>query len=147
MNINYSWQWNYWVASPGFSYFGRRFWVCTVSLEVSYHFKNLTRIFLFILALLCRFGLIKFKIRRKSCRKCDTDFLMCFLRQFGCKSHQIRRKSHHCLSKCSGKSMTWPCPKSTSCFLHGKQMKPGNWHGIVIEFGVNLDQTAVDVWH
>jgi len=48
-------------------------------------------------------------------KTCDTDFLMSFWRQFGWKWDQIRWKSHHFLSKCHGNSVTWACPKSTSC--------------------------------
>ena len=42
-------------------------------------------------------------------------FPMSFRRQFGRKRRQMPWKSHHCLSKCHGNSMTWTCPKSMSC--------------------------------
>ena len=63
------------------------------------------------------------------------------------KLHQIWWKSRQFLSKCHGNSMTWPCLKSMSCFRREIKWNLGKWHGIVMEFGVNLDQTAVNIWH
>ena len=53
-------------------------------------------------------------VKINPCEKCETEFLMSFWWQFG-QRHQIRRKSHHFLSKCHENSMTWTCPKSMSC--------------------------------
>ena len=56
-----------------------------------------------------------FNFYNTPCKTCDMDFLMSFWRQFGRKWGQIRWKSYHFLRKCHGNSMTWTCPKSTSC--------------------------------
>ena len=72
---------------------------------------------------------------------------MSFLQQFGRKWHKMRWKSHHFLSKCHGNSMTWTCPKSMSCLSMEDKHNLDKWDGKVMEFGVNLDQTAVDLWH
>ena len=71
------------------------------------------------------------------CKKCDTDCLMSFWRQFGLvrKWDQIPWKFHD-----------FSLSKIHVTFQHGKQINRDKWHGIVMEFGVNLDQTAVDFW-
>ena len=56
-------------------------------------------------------------------------------------------KSHHFLGKCPGNSMTWTCPKSMSCSSMENKYSVDKWHGMVMEFGVDLDQTySVDLW-
>ena len=67
--------------------------------------------------------------------------------QCATKLHQIRWKSYHFLRKCHGHSMTWTCTKSMSCPSMENKWNLDKWHGIVMEFGVNLDQTAVNLWH
>ena len=88
--------------------------------------------------------LLSLSIISLPCKKCDRDFLMSFWRQFGLarKWHQIRWKFHHFLSKFHGNSMTWPCPKSMSCFYMENKWNLYKWHGMVMQFGVNFDQTA-----
>ena len=71
---------------------------------------------------------------------------MSFWRQFGQKWDQIQWKSHHFLRKCHGNSMTWTYPKSTSCSSMENKGNLDEWHGMVMEFGVDLDQTTVDLW-
>ena len=81
------------------------------------------------------------------CKKCDRDFLMPYWREFGRKWDQIWRKSHDFLSKCHGNSMTWPYQKSMSCSSMENKWNLDKWHGIVMEFGVDLDQNySVDLW-
>ena len=55
------------------------------------------------------------------CKKCDTDFLMYFWRQFGQKWLHIRWKSHHFLSKFHDLNLS----KIHVMFYHGIQIKPG----------------------
>jgi len=56
-------------------------------------------------------------------------------------------QSHHFLSKSHGNSMTWTCPKSMSWPSMENKYSVDKWHGIVMEFGVDLDQTySVDLW-
>ena len=50
------------------------------------------------------------------CKKCDMDFLASFSHWYSRLWDRIRWKSQHFLSKCHGNFMTWPCPKSVSCF-------------------------------
>ena len=58
---------------------------------------------------------------RLSFKKCDTDFLMSFWRQFSQEWHQIRRKFHHFPSKFHD----LPLSKIHVMFEHGNQIKPG----------------------
>ena len=58
----------------------------------------------------------------------------------------------HFLSKCHENSMTWTRIKSMPCSSMEKIYNLDKWHGIVMEFGVNLDQTATksscdEKWH
>ena len=62
------------------------------------------------------------------------------------KWDQIRRKSRDFLSKCHGNSMTWTCSKSMSCSSMKNKYNLDKWHGIVMEFGVDFDQNAVELW-
>ena len=79
-----------------------------------------------------------------SMHKHDTDFLMSFWRQFGLvrKWDQVREKSRHFFSKWHGNSWTWTCPKSMSCSSMENKYNLDKWHGMVMEFGVDSDQTA-----
>ena len=77
--------------------------------------------------------LIITKIGIVPCKKCDTDLLMSFWRQFGRKWDQIRWKSHH-LSKCHGNSMTWTCLKSMEYFCTENEQNLDTWHERVMEF-------------
>ena len=79
---------------------------------------------------------------------------MSFQREFGLvrKWDKIRWESHHFLSKCHDNSMTWTYPKSMSCSSMENKKSLDKWHGMVMKFGVNLDQTATksscdEKWH
>ena len=57
-------------------------------------------------------------------------------------------KSHHFLTKCPGNPMILISVKSMSCLgIWINNWNLDKWHGMVMEFGVNWDQTAVDLWH
>ena len=49
------------------------------------------------------------------------------------------------LSPCHGNSTIWPGPKSMKYFSMENKLNSYTWRGIVMEFGLNLDQTAVNL--